>query len=60
MLTNLKLKRLKLGMQQKNVAKAIGISKTYMSLLESGKEPLREDVLCKLAKHYNCSAIDLI
>jgi transcriptional regulator with XRE-family HTH domain len=59
-LSKLKLKRLLLCKTQKEVAKAIRISQVYLSQMENGKEPLRGELLIKLAHLYNCKAEDLI
>lgn len=41
------------------VAKAIGISDVYLSLLERGERRINNEVLKKITDYYNCSANDI-
>lgn len=59
-LSKLKLKRLLLCKMQKEVAIAMDISQTYLAQLENGKEPLRDEILNRLANYYNCKTSELI
>lgn len=58
-LSKLKLKRLLLCLTQGEVAETIGVSQTYLAQMENGREPLRDNILIKLAKLYGCHADDL-
>lgn len=59
-LSKLKLKRLLICKTQQEVADAIGVSRVYIAHLENGREPLRDNILKKLAVYYGCSMADLI
>lgn len=59
-LSKLKLRRLELRLTQQTVAKAIGVSRTYINSLENGRDNLTGELLLKLAKYYNCKTTDLI
>lgn len=60
MLTTMKLIRLHLGLKQNEVAKAIGISKSYLCGLENGYFALTEEIRERLSEHYNVFEKELI
>lgn len=43
--------RLARGMSQDDLAKAVGISKSYLSHIEHGRRPLADDLLQRLTEH---------
>ena len=47
----LKYYRLKTGVKQKDLAKRVGASAAYLSLIESGKRVASIDLLEKIAEH---------
>lgn len=59
-LSKLKLQRLLHCKTQEEVAMAIGISRVYISHMENGREPIREELLQKLCRYYGCTSADLI
>lgn len=55
----IKNKRLELGLTQKDLALRLGITRSYVSMIESGdKIPSRVQILA-LANIFGCSVIDL-
>lgn len=59
-LTNLKLKRLQLGLKQEEVAKSLGISRSYLAQLENQHASIDGSLMIKLAQYYKCETIDLV
>lgn len=59
-LSKLKMQRLLHCKTQDEVAKAIGISRVYVSHMENGREPIRAELLQKICRYYGCMAADLI
>jgi transcriptional regulator with XRE-family HTH domain len=41
----LKIKRIMLGIEARAIAQYLGVSKTYISLMESGKRRISDDLL---------------
>lgn len=53
-------KRQAAGLSQYDVAKALGVHQTAISLWENGKTAPRASLLPKLAKLYNCTIDELL
>ena len=52
--------RLKLGLQAKKLAELVGISPTYLNLIESGKRKLDGDLLLKVCQELRIEISDLV
>jgi transcriptional regulator with XRE-family HTH domain len=55
----LKQKRTELGFSQEYLAEISGVSKAYISQIETGQRRPSIDVLCKLSKALNCDITEL-
>lgn len=47
---NLRAERKKLGLSTQELAKKVGISRSYITLLENGKRPPTKTIITKIAK----------
>lgn len=54
--TRIKDLRIDNDLTQAQVAKEIGITQRKYSYIETGVQPLTDEIICKLAKLYNTSA----
>ena len=52
--------RLKLGLQAKKLAELVGISPTYLNLIENGKRKLDGDLLLKMCQELRIEISDLV
>lgn len=60
MVTNLKLKRISLGIKQKDLADRVGISPQYLMNIEKGKAKNPSTLIMKrLAEELQCNVQDL-
>lgn len=50
--TTLKELRLYIGITQQELADRVGVSKAYISLMESGKKPVSDKVRINIAKYF--------
>ncbi len=60
MLFRIKLIRLQKGFKAYEVAKQIGISRSYLSKLECGAVPITQDILLNLSKVYGINPTELV
>ena len=58
--SRLKLIRIELGLKVKDVAEKLGISPSYLSLIENRHKPLTIDLQIKLANVYCVKPMDLV
>jgi transcriptional regulator with XRE-family HTH domain len=56
----LQRRRIQAGLNKTELARKIGISKSYMGLLERGRANASPRVLKRLAEGLNCEVIDLM
>jgi transcriptional regulator with XRE-family HTH domain len=56
---NIRNKRLSLNLTQEDVAKLLNVSRTTVSMWETGESMPRAETLPELAKLYKCSIDDL-
>lgn len=54
--TRIKDLRIDNDLTQSQIAEAIGITQRKYSYIETGVQPLTDEIICKLAKYYNTSA----
>jgi len=54
--TRIKDLRIDNDLTQSQIANAIGITQRKYSYIETGIQPLTDEIICKLAKYYNTSA----
>lgn len=60
MVTQIKLKRVSLGIKQKDLAKAVGITAQYMMYIETGKAKNPSiTIMKKIAKELNSTVTEL-
>ncbi|HMM21829.1 MAG TPA: helix-turn-helix transcriptional regulator [Selenomonadales bacterium] len=59
-ITKRKLCRLQEGLSQDEAAKELGISQSYLSLIELNRVPVDQEFLQCMAKLYNCNLQDVI
>lgn len=57
---NIKLRRIKEGMKQQELAGLAGITASLLSQIERGKKPLTPQTGCAIAQALQCSVYDLI
>lgn len=54
--TRIKDLRIDSDLTQAQIAEKIGITQRKYSYIETGIQPLTDEIICKLAKYYNTSA----
>jgi len=57
---NIKLRRIKEGIKQQDLAEWAGITASMLSQIERGKKPLTPQTGCAIAQALQCSVYDLI
>ena len=57
---NIKLRRIKEGIKQQDLAELAGITASLLSQIERGKKPLTPQTGCAIAQVLRCSVYDLI
>lgn len=57
---NIKLRRIKEGIKQQDLAKLAGITASMLSQIERGKKPLSPQTECAIAQALQCSVRDLV
>lgn len=53
------VRRAMLRMNQKKLARAVGVNQSYISLLETGERPMTDDLLQKISAALGCKPEDL-
>lgn len=59
-LSKMKLIRMKKGLKQNQVAKLLGVTKSYLSMIENNSVKPTDEILIKLSKIYEVHAKELI
>ena len=57
---NIKLRRIKEGIKQQDLAELAGITASMLSQIERGKKPLSPQTGCAIAQALHCSVYDLV
>ena len=57
---NIKLRRIKEGIKQQDLAEWAGITASMLSQIERGKKPLTPQTGCAIAQALQCSVHDLV
>ena len=57
---NIKLRRIKEGIKQQDLAEQAGITASMLSQIERGKKPLSPQTGCVIAQALQCSVYDLM
>jgi transcriptional regulator with XRE-family HTH domain len=55
----IKIRRTVLDITQLDLAKQLGISQTYLSMMENGDRPIDSEMLVRIAKVLDCEPVDL-